>query len=52
MEVVETDLGEYIIQMEGETPSHIIVPRLPCRTTLPCVHKYIRFAFQGAKIVS
>lgn len=26
IEVVETDLGEYIIQLEGETPSHIIVP--------------------------
>ena len=24
--VVETDLGEYIIQLAGETPSHIIVP--------------------------
>jgi L-lactate dehydrogenase complex protein LldF len=28
MEVVETDLGEYIIQMEGEAPSHIIVPAI------------------------
>lgn len=28
MEVVETDLGEFIIQMEGETPSHIIVPAI------------------------
>jgi len=28
MEVVETDLGEYIIQMEDETPSHIIVPAI------------------------
>jgi L-lactate dehydrogenase complex protein LldF len=27
-EVVETDLGEYIIQLEGETPSHIIVPAI------------------------
>ncbi|MEA3291897.1 MAG: LUD domain-containing protein, partial [Pseudomonadota bacterium] len=26
MEVVETDLGEYIIQLAGETPSHIIAP--------------------------
>ena len=25
-EVMETDLGEYIIQLAGETPSHIIVP--------------------------
>jgi L-lactate dehydrogenase complex protein LldF len=25
-EVVETDLGEYIIQLAGEPPSHIIVP--------------------------
>jgi L-lactate dehydrogenase complex protein LldF len=27
-EVVETDLGEYIIQLAGETPSHIIVPAI------------------------
>ena len=27
-EVVETDLGEYIIQLEHETPSHIIVPAI------------------------
>jgi len=26
IETVETDLGEYIIQMAGETPSHIIAP--------------------------
>ncbi len=26
MNVVETDLGEYIIQLRGETPSHIIAP--------------------------
>jgi len=25
---VETDLGEYIIQLEGESPSHIIVPAI------------------------
>ena len=25
-QVVETDLGEYIIQLRGETPSHIIAP--------------------------
>lgn len=28
MEVVETDLGEYIIQLAGETPSHIIAPAI------------------------
>ncbi len=28
MEVFETDLGEYIIQMAGESPSHIIVPAI------------------------
>ena len=28
IEVVETDLGEFIIQLEGETPSHIIVPAI------------------------
>ncbi len=27
-EVVETDLGEWIIQLAGETPSHIITPAL------------------------
>ncbi len=27
-DVVETDLGEYIIQLEGETPSHIIAPAI------------------------
>lgn len=27
-EVVETDLGEYIIQLAGETPSHIIAPAI------------------------
>jgi L-lactate dehydrogenase complex protein LldF len=28
MEVMETDLGEYIIQLAGESPSHIIVPAI------------------------
>jgi len=28
IEVVETDLGEYIIQLAKETPSHIIVPAI------------------------
>ena len=28
MEVVETDLGEYIIQLAHETPSHIIAPAI------------------------
>jgi L-lactate dehydrogenase complex protein LldF len=28
MQVVETDLGEYIIQLAEETPSHIIVPAI------------------------
>ena len=26
LKVIETDLGEYIIQLRGETPSHIIAP--------------------------
>lgn len=26
IEVVETDLGEYIVQLAGETPSHIVTP--------------------------
>jgi L-lactate dehydrogenase complex protein LldF len=28
IEVVESDLGEYIIQLAGETPSHIITPAI------------------------
>jgi L-lactate dehydrogenase complex protein LldF len=28
LEVLETDLGEYIIQLAGETPSHIIAPAI------------------------
>jgi L-lactate dehydrogenase complex protein LldF len=28
IEAVETDLGEFIIQLNGETPSHIIVPAI------------------------
>jgi L-lactate dehydrogenase complex protein LldF len=28
IEAVETDLGEYIIQLAGETPSHIVVPAI------------------------
>lgn len=28
IEVVESDLGEYIIQLAGETPSHIIIPAI------------------------
>src|SRR5262249_55497134 len=28
LQVVETDLGEYIIQLAGETPSHIIAPSI------------------------
>ena len=28
LEVVESDLGEYIIQMRGEAPSHIIAPAI------------------------
>jgi L-lactate dehydrogenase complex protein LldF len=28
VEIIETDLGEYIIQLAGEPPSHIIVPAI------------------------
>ena len=28
VDVVETDLGEYIIQLAGETPSHIVAPAI------------------------
>ena len=42
IEVTETDLGEWIIQLAGEAPSHIIVPaihkdRTQCRDTLQTV---------------
>lgn len=42
VEVTETDLGEWIIQLAGETPSHIIVPaihrdRAQCRDALQTV---------------
>src|SRR5688572_28366958 len=33
MQVVETDLGEYIIQLAGETPSHIIASRIDRKST-------------------
>src|SRR6476620_8132393 len=28
IEPIETDLGEWIIQLAGETPSHIVVPAI------------------------
>jgi L-lactate dehydrogenase complex protein LldF len=28
MQVIETDLGEYIVQLAGETPSHILAPAI------------------------
>ena len=31
LEVVETDLGEYIVQLRGEPPAHIITPALHLR---------------------
>lgn len=31
MEVVETDLGEYIVQLRGEMPAHIITPAVHLR---------------------
>ncbi len=33
IEAVETDLGEYIIQLRGETPSHILAPAIHLRAT-------------------
>ena len=33
LDVVETDLGEYIIQIRGETPSHIIAPAIHLRAS-------------------
>lgn len=31
LRVIETDLGEYIVQLRGETPSHIITPAVHLR---------------------
>jgi L-lactate dehydrogenase complex protein LldF len=31
LEVVETDLGEYIVQLRGEPPSHIVAPAIHLR---------------------
>ncbi|GIX12454.1 MAG: iron-sulfur cluster-binding protein [Paracoccaceae bacterium] len=39
---VETDLGEYIIQLRGETPSHIIAPAV--HVTVPQVREAFRAA--------
>ena len=39
---VETDLGEYIIQLRGETPSHIIAPAV--HVTVPQVEAAFRAA--------
>ncbi|TYO85404.1 lactate utilization protein B [Oceanicella actignis] len=39
---VETDLGEYIIQLRGETPSHIIAPAV--HVTVPQVREEFRKA--------
>jgi L-lactate dehydrogenase complex protein LldF len=39
---VETDLGEYIIQLRGETPSHIIAPAI--HVTVPEVETAFRAA--------
>src|SRR5215213_1269461 len=34
MRVVETDLGEYIVQLRGEKPAHIITPAVHLRRTM------------------
>ena len=31
LHVIETDLGEYIVQLRGEAPSHIITPAVHLR---------------------
>ena len=28
MQVIETDLGEYLLQISGDKPSHIVVPAI------------------------
>ena len=40
LQVIETDLGEYIVQLRGEPPSHIITPAVHleapgCREVVP-----------------
>jgi L-lactate dehydrogenase complex protein LldF len=42
MEVVETDLGEYLIQLEDEAPSHIIAPAI--HLTIPEIERRFRVA--------
>ncbi|WP_111428509.1 lactate utilization protein B [Rhodobacteraceae bacterium DSL-40] len=42
---VETDLGEYIIQLRGETPSHIIAPAV--HVTVPEIETAFRAAHAG-----
>ena len=42
IQAVETDLGEYIIQLRGETPSHIIAPAV--HVTVPQVREAFRKA--------
>src|SRR5262249_10030015 len=44
IEPVETDLGEYIIQLRHETPSHIIAPAI--HLTIPQVGETFREAHQ------
>ena len=38
IEVAETDLGEYIIQLAGESPSHIIAPAIHKTRELSLIH--------------
>ena len=45
IEVVETDLGEYIVQLRGETPSHIIAPAI--HLNKEAVAAYFRRAHKG-----
>ena len=45
VEVVETDLGEYIIQLAGERPSHIIAPAVH-QTTQQVADLFSRKLFQ------
>src|SRR6266704_3319872 len=50
IEALETDLGEYIIQLAGETPSHIIAPTDDIATLTITARRVLREKFGAADI--
>ena len=50
-EVIETDLGEYIIQLANETPSHIIAPAVhKTRAQIDALFRYHHENIEAAKV--